>query len=89
MCTREISPLSGKEVTLKNDKFVKIYTWFNNKLTSEKLLEYKLIIDEYLNSHPNQTIDDNNILVAQEIKTGDILLVHILDIVGYVKDTVQ
>ena len=85
--TNHTTPLVGHTVTLyEDDKRVKIIGWLDKDNVKELKEYYSSMFTAFTERYTDIDLDiNNNILVAveQDGKTG--ILVHISDIVGYVK----
>lgn len=84
---RVATPLAGHTVMLhSNDKRVRILGWLNKNNITQLKSRYKSMFDEFLDAHSDIDVDnDCNILVAVDMESQKETLVHISDIIGYVK----
>lgn len=94
MNSRDISPLAGHTVTLHStDERVTVFNWLDNINENAQDVLYKVypeLKDDFLKKHDDISISDKNIVIGvKEIRDKDNneipILVHISDIVGYVK----
>lgn len=81
---RSPSPLTNHDVILnKTEEKVHILGWMSLDRKHNSLREH--LLEEYDKLHKER--DENNILVAMSLETKSMMLVHITDVQGYVKDT--
>lgn len=84
---RVATPLAGHKVMLhSNDKRVRVLGWLNKNNITQLKSRYKSMFDEFIDTHSDVDVDnDCNILVAVDMESQKEILVHISDIIGYVK----